>query len=338
MATAQATPLSGRTAWARNLAAPVRDFLSTETGGAIVLLGWRRSSRCCGRTRRGRTPTSRSGRPSCRSGSATRASPLDLRHWVNDGLMTFFFFVVGLEARREFDMGELRERRRLALPVVAALGGMVVPVADLPGVQRRRRRRARLGRGDVDRHRVRARRCSRWSAPRGPTRLRVFLLTLAVVDDLVRAARDRDRLHRARLAHRARGRGRAVRRARRPALRAGRGAGRGLRRGRRRRSGSPCSSRASTRRSPAWRWASSRAPTRRRAATSSGPPRAVALVPRAADAGARALGAARRSTSAVSPNERLQPAAPVDELRDRPAVRAGQRRHHDRRRPAAATR
>ena len=43
--------------------------------------------------------------------------------------MTFFFFVVGLEARREFDIGELRERRRLALPVLAALGGMAVPVA-----------------------------------------------------------------------------------------------------------------------------------------------------------------------------------------------------------------
>src|SRR4051812_50218756 len=48
----------------------------------------------------------------------------DLRHWVNDGLMTFFFFVVGLEIRREFDMGELRERRRLATPVVAAIGGV----------------------------------------------------------------------------------------------------------------------------------------------------------------------------------------------------------------------
>ena len=52
----------------------------------------------------------------------------DLRHWVNNGLMTLFFFVVGLEARREFDLGELRDRRRLALPFFAGLGGMVVPV------------------------------------------------------------------------------------------------------------------------------------------------------------------------------------------------------------------
>jgi Na+/H+ antiporter NhaA len=40
---------------------------------------------------------------------------LTLREWVNSGLMTFFFFVVGLEARREFDLGELRQRRRVAL-------------------------------------------------------------------------------------------------------------------------------------------------------------------------------------------------------------------------------
>jgi Na+/H+ antiporter NhaA len=53
---------------------------------------------------------------------------LDLREWVNSGLMTFFFFVFGLEARREFDLGELRERDRLALPVAAGLGGLAVPV------------------------------------------------------------------------------------------------------------------------------------------------------------------------------------------------------------------
>jgi hypothetical protein len=54
---------------------------------------------------------------------------LTLRDWVNSGLMTFFFFVVGLEVRREFDLGELRDRRRVALPVLAGPGGMIVPVA-----------------------------------------------------------------------------------------------------------------------------------------------------------------------------------------------------------------
>lgn len=51
----------------------------------------------------------------------------DLRHFVNDGLMSLFFLVVGLEIKREFLTGELRDRRAAALPVVAALGGMVVP-------------------------------------------------------------------------------------------------------------------------------------------------------------------------------------------------------------------
>src|SRR4051794_25380088 len=57
------------------------------------------------------------------------AVSLDLRGWVNDGLMAFFFFVVGLEARREADLGELRELRRVALPLLAGLGGMLLPIA-----------------------------------------------------------------------------------------------------------------------------------------------------------------------------------------------------------------
>jgi NhaA family Na+:H+ antiporter len=52
---------------------------------------------------------------------------LDLRGWINDGLMVFFFFVVGLEIKRELVEGELRDRRRAMLPVCAALGGMLAP-------------------------------------------------------------------------------------------------------------------------------------------------------------------------------------------------------------------
>src|SRR4051812_27671369 len=91
---------TGRTAWARNLASPVRDFLSTETGGAIVLLGatvaalvWANS------------PWS----DSYESVWTTKLSiqvggsgiSQDLRDWVNHGLMALFFLVVGLEAKRE---------------------------------------------------------------------------------------------------------------------------------------------------------------------------------------------------------------------------------------------
>src|SRR5690349_14026209 len=54
---------------------------------------------------------------------------LDLRHVVNDGLMTLFFLVVGLEIKRELVVGELRDRRAAALPVAAAIGGMLVPAA-----------------------------------------------------------------------------------------------------------------------------------------------------------------------------------------------------------------
>src|ERR1700751_3080287 len=123
----EAIPFGGRTAWARNLAAPVRSFLSTETGGAFVMLaaavvaliwtnvpGWHSYESLW------------TTRLAIRIGDGVIGT--DLRHWVNEGLMTFFFLVVGLEAKREIDLGELRERRRLAIPVVAALGGIAVPV------------------------------------------------------------------------------------------------------------------------------------------------------------------------------------------------------------------
>jgi Na+/H+ antiporter NhaA len=53
----------------------------------------------------------------------------DLRGWVNNGLMTLFFFVIGLEARRSIDIGDLRERTRVLLPLLAGVGGMVASIA-----------------------------------------------------------------------------------------------------------------------------------------------------------------------------------------------------------------
>src|SRR4051812_12737660 len=129
MATSAVEPgYSGRTAWARSVETPLRTFLRTETGSATVLVGavaaalvwanvdidsyvrvWERTNL------------------SITLGDAGLSHPL--RYWVNSGLMTLFFFVVGLEARREFDLGELRERARAGIPLAAGIGGMMVPIA-----------------------------------------------------------------------------------------------------------------------------------------------------------------------------------------------------------------
>ena len=120
-------PFSERTAWARNLAAPVRDYLNTESAGAAALLCaavaalvWANS------------PWSDSYESFWSTTLSIRVGgegiSMELRHWVSEGLMTFFFLVVGLEARREFDLGALRERRRIALPLLGAVGGMGLAV------------------------------------------------------------------------------------------------------------------------------------------------------------------------------------------------------------------
>src|SRR5207245_4243734 len=97
---------------------------------------------------------------------------------------TFFFFIIGLEARREFDLGELRDRRRFVLPLAAGLGGMAVPVAlylvfnaGLPsahgwGVAMSTDTAFALGLLALVGRRL-------------PARVRAFMLTVAVVDDIV---------------------------------------------------------------------------------------------------------------------------------------------------------
>jgi Na+/H+ antiporter NhaA len=121
-----AGPFLGRTARLRNLEAPVREFLRTETGGAVVLLAATAIALVWANADRASYDTVWSTRLSVRIGGAGVA--LDLRRWVSEGLMAFFFLVMGLEARRELDLGELRDRRRIALPVAAAAGGMLFPI------------------------------------------------------------------------------------------------------------------------------------------------------------------------------------------------------------------
>ncbi|MGY0496957.1 Na+/H+ antiporter NhaA [Nocardia sp. FBN12] len=111
---------------------------------------------------------------------------LSLSEWAADGLLAIFFFVVGLELKREFVAGDLRDPRRAALPVVAAVGGMAVPALIYVLVNRSGPP------GTLD----------GWAIPTAtdiafalavlavinthlPAALRTFLLTLAVVDDLL---------------------------------------------------------------------------------------------------------------------------------------------------------
>jgi Na+/H+ antiporter NhaA len=112
---------------------------------------------------------------------------LDLRHWVNSGLMTFFFFVIGLEARREFDLGELRERRRFALPLLAGIGGMAVAVAIYLAFNTGRSSAGGWG-IVMSTDTAFALGLLALVGPRFPDRLRAFMLTVVVVDDIVALA------------------------------------------------------------------------------------------------------------------------------------------------------
>ena len=164
------------------LIVPVQTFIRTESFGGILLLTaaliamlWANS------------PWSSSYFDLWHAHVSFDAGPLtiseDLGHWVNDGLMAIFFFVVGLEIKREFLYGELADRRRGALPIAAAAGGMVAPALFF----------LLFNAGAVGEQ--------GWGIPmatdiafalgvlallgrRVPVELRLFLLAIAVVDDL----------------------------------------------------------------------------------------------------------------------------------------------------------
>ena len=166
----------------RLIARPLRTFISTEAAGGLVLLGatvlaliWANS------------PFRASYETFWQTEAGFNVGGFelteDLRHWVNDALMALFFFIVGLEIKRELVVGELNDARKAALPAIAAVGGMVGPAllylaftAGTPG-------------------------SSGWGIPmatdiafavgllallsdRVPSGLKVFLLSLAIVDDI----------------------------------------------------------------------------------------------------------------------------------------------------------
>lgn len=170
---------SERPRWRR--LSPLREFLQTEaSGGALLVIAsaaalvWANSPWKAGYATLWDTHAAIS------VGSHTLS--LDLRHWVNDGLMAVFFLVVGLEIKREVTSGHLAGRRAATLPVAAALGGMVVPALLYLAIA-----------GGTAPH--------GWGVPmatdialavgvlalvgdRVPASLRAFLLGLAVVDDI----------------------------------------------------------------------------------------------------------------------------------------------------------
>lgn len=174
--------LSSDRALARLVARPLRIFLATEAAGGLVLLvatlvalAWANS------------PLRDSYESLWGVELGVSLGPFelseDLRHWINDALMAVFFFVVGLEIKRELVAGELNRWRRAALPVLAAVGGMVVPAAFYIALNAG-------GEG-----------ASGWGIPmatdiafavgvlallgdRIPSGLKIFLLSLAIVDDI----------------------------------------------------------------------------------------------------------------------------------------------------------
>ncbi|CAN5665761.1 Na+/H+ antiporter NhaA [soil metagenome] len=166
----------------RLLVRPLREFLDTEVASGVVLLAatiaalvwanspWQDAYESLWTTEL-----------ALRIGSFSLAE--DLRHWVNDALMAIFFFVVGLEIKRELVEGELMEPRRAALPAIAALGGMVVPALAYAVVN--------TGGEGIQGWGIPMATDIAFAlgvlallGPRVPSTLKVFLLSLAIVDDI----------------------------------------------------------------------------------------------------------------------------------------------------------
>ncbi|MET9109621.1 Na+/H+ antiporter NhaA [Streptomyces zhihengii] len=117
-------------------------------------------------------------------GFDTHHLSLDLHEWINAGLMSLFFFIVGLEARREFDMGELRDRRWVLLSAIAGIGSMIVPAAVYIAIN--------AGQDSVHGWGTAMSTDTAFAlgilavfGSRLPASLRAFMLSISVVDDLL---------------------------------------------------------------------------------------------------------------------------------------------------------
>jgi NhaA family Na+:H+ antiporter len=156
---------------------PITEFLTTETASALALLVATVAALVWANAGSGYESF---WRHDVTLGAGDLTKTLTRTGWVNEGLMAIFFFVVGLEIKRELVVGDLRDRKHAALPVIAAFGGMIVPAGVYllvnPGAE---------GWGiPVATDIAFALGVFALVARNTPSRLRLFLLTLAVVDDI----------------------------------------------------------------------------------------------------------------------------------------------------------
>ncbi|HEX6913118.1 MAG TPA: Na+/H+ antiporter NhaA [Longimicrobium sp.] len=161
---------------------PFARFAKTESSGGIVLIAativaivWANSPWGAAYEHLWETPVT--------VGFGSYALTYPLHYWINDGLMAVFFFLVGLEIKREFLVGELASVKRAALPIAAALGGMVVPAAIYAALNVGRAGEAGWGipmATDI----AFALGVLALLGPGIPLSLKVFLAALAIVDDL----------------------------------------------------------------------------------------------------------------------------------------------------------
>jgi Na+/H+ antiporter NhaA len=176
--------VGSRTEWTAEATrrTPLRRFLYTETGSAAILaaaaaaaLVWANVATSSYESFWGTPLAVQVG------GSGLH---LSLREFVNSGLMAFFFLVVGLEARRELDMGELRARSRLTLPVMAGLTGMILPVCIYLAFNAGSRQAHGWGTA-MSSDTALALGALALAGKGLPDRVRTFLLTVSIVDDLL---------------------------------------------------------------------------------------------------------------------------------------------------------
>ena len=175
-------PLRGSTAWSVRVTTPVRQLLRTEAGSAAVLVTAIVVAMIWANVADGSYERFWHTDLSIHLGDM--GISLTLREWVNSGLMTLFFLVVGLEARREFDLGDLRDRRRFILPAAAGVTGMILPVGIFLAINH-----GGPGAGGwgvaMSTDTALALGLLALVGRRVPDQARLFLVTVSVVDDVV---------------------------------------------------------------------------------------------------------------------------------------------------------